>query len=63
MTFNIRTNGEIWDVSLDAKQVVIGSLGKQQVLKKQTWAFIQNPDWPWNASVHLHIFKIGEKPA
>lgn len=33
MTYNIRTNGEIWDVSLDAKQVVIGSRVNQ--VKKQ----------------------------
>lgn len=34
MTYNIRTNGEIWDVILDAKQVVIGSQGKPASVNK-----------------------------
>lgn len=34
MTYNIRTNGEIWDVILYAKQAVIGSLGKSASIEK-----------------------------
>lgn len=59
MTYNIRTNGEIWDVILDAKQVVIGSLGKSASMKKSRSEHSSRMQTdPEMANAHLSIFKV-----
>lgn len=45
MTYNIRTNDEIWDVILNAKQVVSEDWINQLVQKQQVWVSIKTADW------------------
>lgn len=58
MTYNIRTNGEIWDVILNTKQVVIENW-INQLLKKLKKNLSIHPDCKLTPpAVHLSIFKI-----